>query len=115
MARPSAALPISHDPGGIALHVCGDLVLLELAACILLVRIAKTGMNDIIDALLLPAAHHYGAHVDFDSQVLDRCQRSRDLLTPGSAFAGYIRFLRPALRNNAERRKQGQHSSQPDN
>ena len=49
------------------------------------------------EPLLLPAAHDYGAHVDFHSQGLDRCQRTLDLLTPGSAFAGYICFLRPAF------------------
>src|ERR1700719_81109 len=36
MARPPSALPISHDPGGVAFHVRGHFVLLELAACILL-------------------------------------------------------------------------------
>ena len=65
-------------------------------------------MNDVIDALLLPAAHHHRAHVDFHSQVLDRRQRTGDLLTPGSAFAGYVCFLR-----HGQRRKQGQHTGQP--
>ena len=104
-----SALPISYDPGRIALNIGGDLVLLELAAGVLLGRIAETSMNDIIDALLLPAAHNHGAHVDFDSQILDRSQRTCDLLTPGSAFAGYVCFLR-----HGQRRKQGQHYGQPD-
>ena len=52
-------------------------------------------MNDIIDALLLSAVYDYRTHVHFHAEILDRSQRTRDLLTPGSAFAGYMCFLRP--------------------
>ncbi len=94
VARPSAPLPVPDDPGGIALHIRSDLVLLELVPCFLLRRISEMSMNDIINGLLLPAANDYGAHVDFHSQVPHRCQRAGDLLTPSSAFAGYVCFLR---------------------
>src|ERR1700747_602020 len=107
-------LPIAHDPGGISLHVGVDLVLLELAAGILLRRSSKTDMSDIIDALLLPASHDHGARIYFDPQILDSRQRTRDLLTPGSAFAGNPCFLRPSQRRKARRRKQSQSNGQPD-
>src|ERR1700676_387980 len=67
VAWSSSALPISHDPGGVAFHVRGDLVLFELPAGILLGRIAEMSMNHVIDALLLPATYDYGAHVNLDS------------------------------------------------
>ena len=66
-------------------------------------------MNDVIDALLLSAADDYGAHVDFHSQVLDCSKRTVDLLTPDSAFAGHVCFLR-----HGQRRKQGKQTGQPD-
>src|SRR6266576_644545 len=96
-------LPISDDPGGITLYVCGHLVLIELPACFLLRRSAVTSMKSVIDALLLPTTYHYRAHVHLDSQNLDRSQRSRDFLRPGSAFAGDSCFLRMALRKKADR------------
>lgn len=71
-------------------------------------------MKDVIDALLLAAVYHHGAHVDLDSQILYRSQRSRYFLGPGSAFAGDFCFLRLALRKKSYWRKQGQHSGQPD-
>src|SRR5258708_14596716 len=94
-----SSLPIAHDPDRVSLHVGSYLVLLELAAGILLRRGSEIRMNDIIDAFLLPAPHHHRAHVDFDSQILDRCQRAGDLLTPGPALAGYMCFLRPHQRH----------------
>src|SRR6202034_3551091 len=51
-ARPPPPLPVANDPGSLALHICGNLILLELAACILLGRIAEMSMNHVIDALL---------------------------------------------------------------
>src|SRR5450755_4980775 len=102
MSRTAPTLPIPNDPRRVALHIGRDLVLIELAACILLRRIAETRMNHITDALLLPATHHHGAHVQLHFQILHRRQRTRDLLTPGSAVAGYMCFLRPTRRNNRE-------------
>src|SRR5580765_6454932 len=96
-----SSLPISDDPGGITLYVGGHLVLLELLACFLLRRIAETSMKDVIDALLLATTYHYRAHVHFNSQNLDRSQRSRHFLCPGSAFAGDSGFLRLALGKKA--------------
>ncbi len=66
-------------------------------------------MNDILNALLLRTVHHHRAHIDFHSQVLDRCQRTCNLLTPGSPFAGYMCFL-----CHGQRHKQSQDRAQPD-
>src|SRR5579862_7599933 len=63
MSRMASALPVANNPSRVAFHVGGDFVLIELAARILLGRIAETRMNHIIDALLLPAAHYHGTHV----------------------------------------------------
>ena len=115
MPRLASALPIAHDPGSVTLHVGGYFVLLKLAARVLLGRGFEVRMNDIINALLLPPPHHHRAHVDFHSQVLHRRQRASDLLTPGFAFAGHVGLLRPALRNKGQRRKQSQHSGEPNN
>ena len=109
----SSALPVSHDPRSVALHVRGYFVLLKLAASFLLRRGSKTCMNDIINALLLPATHYHRTHIDFHSQVLDRSQRSCDLPVPRSRLRGIPAFPAPGLRRS-QRRKQAQHPGQPD-
>jgi len=103
------ALPITDDPGCISANICCDLVGLELAACILLRGGKRTGMNHIIDALLLSPSNDHRAHVDLDSQVFYGGKGTSDFLAPCTALAGDTCFLR-----QCQRRKQGQHASQPD-
>ena len=68
MPRSFCSLPVGNDPGGVALHISVYFVLLKLMAGVLLGRrIAVTGMNDIIDALLLRSVHYQRAHVHFYS------------------------------------------------
>src|SRR5579864_5707586 len=62
-----SSLPISDDPCGITLYVCGYFVLFELPACFLLRRSAVTSMKNVIDALLLSTTYHHRAHVYLDS------------------------------------------------
>src|SRR5258708_26182464 len=102
-------LPVAHDPGCVSANVCADFVGLELAACVLLRGRKRAGMNHIIDALLLSPVHDHRAHVYFDPQVFYSSQGTRNFLGPRAALPGYMRFLR-----QRQRRKQGQHASQPD-
>jgi hypothetical protein len=66
-------------------------------------------MNHVIDALLLPPSDDHRAHVDFDPQVFYSGKGTRNFLAPCAALAGDTCFLR-----QCQRRKQGQHASQPD-
>src|SRR5258708_39633745 len=90
-----STLPVPHDPGCVSANICADLVGLELPACVLLRGGERTGMNHIIDGLLLPPAHDDRAHVDFDPQVFYGGQKTRNFPAPLPAPAGPLRFLPP--------------------
>jgi len=107
-------LPFADDPGGVALHIRGYFIQFKLVARLLLGRCVKPGMNDIINALLLPAAHNHRACIHFDSQILDCGQRAGDLLAPSTALLRHMSFLRQALRKKGQRRQHGQYADNPD-
>jgi hypothetical protein len=66
-------------------------------------------MDGVIDALLLATSHVDGSHIDFDPQVFDRGQRTRDFLAPGTAFARHACFL-----GHPQRYQQGQWKNKSD-
>src|SRR5258708_22915514 len=90
-----STLPVPHDPGCVSANICADLVGLELPACVLLRGGERTGMNHIIDGLLLPPAHDDRAHVDFDPQVFYGGVRDRDFPAPSAPPPRLYPFLLP--------------------
>src|SRR5207244_11922244 len=89
----TTTLPVSDDPGGIALRVGADLIRLKFAAGLLLRRGISTTMNGVSDSRLRTAFDPYRSHVYFYSQSLGCGQIASDLLDPVAALAIDTGFL----------------------